>query len=262
MLLYCQDLTNNILFTYKLIDQHFDNAFLSSIIKFKIKQLDFPNLKIDLENLQYLEIPPSDYLIKIELGQNDTIKSINRTKVTGEVFTPQALVHEMLQKLSEDDDKIVLDSKKTYLDNSCGNAAFLAEILKHGVPIKNIYGVDLMADNVSDTVARLAVLQEYGIDIVDENAQFKINHPEYADNHDRAWLEDNHSSFSRRYHGDLDDAEIDVTITFEYFDDGDAGVFRYTFADGVTAINSNIVCQDALTYNYSFSKVRKKVLQF
>ena len=119
-----------------------------------------------------------------------------------------------------------------------------------------------MADNVSDSVARLAVLQEYGIDIVDENAQFRINHPPYEDNHDRAWLETNHSSFNRRYYGELEGAEIDLMITFEYFDDGDAGVFRYTFADGTSFINPNIVCQDALTYNYSFTKIKKNIIEY
>jgi hypothetical protein len=192
-------------------------------------------------------------------------KSQDRTKQTGEVFTPQELVNEMLDKLSPDS----WLPGKTVLDNSCGNGQFLSQAfirkLEHSDnPLADIYGVDLMSDNVADTVARLACLQSYGVDIIDESAQFKpsITHPPYADNHDRAWLETNHTNFARRYYGTVDEVEVDITITFEYFDDGDAGVFRYTFDNGTTDINPNIVCQDALTYNYSFSKKRKKVLVF
>ena len=196
-----------------------------------------------------------------------TVKTSNRTKATGEVFTPTELVNEMLDKLPPES----FLPGKTILDNSCGNAQFLAQAFIRKSPnysnVRDIYldifGVDLMADNVADSVARLAVLQEYGIDIIDENAQFKINHPEYADNHDRAWLETNYSSFSRRYWGELEGVLIDLTITFEYFDNGDAGVFRYTFADGTSFINSNIVCQDALKYNYCFEvgKRKKSILE-
>jgi hypothetical protein len=194
------------------------------------------------------------------------MKSNSRTKQTGEVFTPQYLVQEMLVKLPED---FKLQGK-TILDNSCGNSQFLAEVFIQKSPnysnirdIKNdIFGVDLMADNTADSVARLAVLEEYGIDIIDENAQFKINHPEYADNHDHSWLQDNYQTFSRRYHGELKDVIIDLTVTFEYFDDGDAGVFRYTFDSGTSFINPNIVCQNALLYSYCFSKIKKQVLVF
>jgi len=191
-------------------------------------------------------------------------KSQDRTKATGEVFTPVTLVNEMLDKLSSD---FALPGK-TVLDNSCGNGQFLSQAfirkLEHSDnPLPDIYGVDLMADNVADTVARLACLLHHGIDIVDgDTATFRINHPAYADNHDHEWLQANHKDFERRYHGTLDDIDIDVTITFEYFDDGDAGVFRYTFIDGTTEVNPNVVCHDALTYNYSFSHKRKKILVF
>jgi len=44
-------------------------------------------------------------------------KSQDRTKATGEVFTPVELVNEMLDKLPSD---FTLPGK-TVLDNSCGN---------------------------------------------------------------------------------------------------------------------------------------------
>lgn len=182
-------------------------------------------------------------------------KTKNRTKQTGEVFTPSSLVEEMLSKLE-------LSPDKTYLDNSCGNGQFLSALFKHNIPLHNIYGVDLMADNVADTIARLAVLEKYNLDIINESAQFKINYPEYADNHDYNWLESNHSSFSRHYHGTLNSIDIDITITFEYFDSGNAGVFRYTFSDGTSNTNPNIVCHNALTYDYSFDKPKKSIIEF
>lgn len=193
-------------------------------------------------------------------------KSKSRTSQTGEVFTPQELVNEMLDKLPDEGWK----PGKTVLDSSCGNGQFLSQAFirkqEHSDnPLPDIFGVDLMSDNVADTVARLACLQAYGVDIIDESAQFKpsITHPPYADNHDRAWLQDNHKDFKRRYYGTVDEVPIDITITFEYFDDGDAGVFRYTFDElGTTGINPNVVCQDALKYNYSFSNKRKKLLVF
>lgn len=194
------------------------------------------------------------------------IKSKTRISSTGEVFTPTALVKEMLAKLPNE---YTLPGKSV-LDNSCGNGQFLSQVFINKASeydnirdVKNdIYGVDLMADNVADTVARLAVLEEYGIDIVDEKAQFIISHPEYHDDHNHEWLLENYKTFSRRYHGSLERAEIDLTVTFEYFDDGDAGVFRYTFDSGTSYINSNVVCCDALKYNYCFSKVRKQILTF
>lgn len=186
------------------------------------------------------------------------MKSKSRTKSTGEVFTPTSLVQEMLAKLPSD----YKLPGKTVLDNSAGNSQFLAQVFidkaefyENIRDIKNdIFGVDLMADNVADSVARLAVLEKYRIDIIDESAKFKINHPEYADNHDHSWLLENYKDFSRRYTGELEGDIIDVTVTFEYFDDGNAGVFRYTFDTGTSFINPNIVCANALTYNYSFSK--------
>lgn len=194
------------------------------------------------------------------------MKSKNRTSKTGEVFTPASLVNEMLDKLPVES---FLPSK-TVLDSSCGNSQFLSQVFirksEHYANIRDIkndiFGVDLMADNVADSVARLAVLEEYGIDIIDENAVFKINHPEYADNHDHSWLQDNYKDFIRRYHGELEDVIIDLSVTFEYFDDGGAGVFRYTFDSGTSFINPNIVCHNALDYNYCFSKKRKQILQW
>ena len=189
------------------------------------------------------------------------MKTSNRTKQTGEVFTPTSLINEMLTKLPSD----FTQPDKTVLDPSCGNGQFLAEVLKQKTypnAVKDIYGVDLMADNVADTVARLAIIERYGIDPVNVDAQFRIQHSEYADNHDHKWLKNNYSSFNRTYQGTLEETDIHISVTFEYWDDGEAGVLRYTFNDGISNFNPNIVCQDALKYNYCFSKSKKSVLKW
>ena len=81
------------------------------------------------------------------------IRTIERIKETGEVFTPTVLVQEMLNSLDIDWNNPPQD--KTFLDPTCGNGQFLVELAKRGIPLKNIYGVDLMEDNIDITKHRL-----------------------------------------------------------------------------------------------------------
>jgi type I restriction-modification system DNA methylase subunit len=84
-----------------------------------------------------------------------------KKKQFGEVFTPRELVNEMLDQLPAD---LWSDPNKTWLDNSCGEGAFLIEVkrrLMEGLcqwepdPIrreqhildKQLYGVELQQDN-------------------------------------------------------------------------------------------------------------------
>ena len=84
----------------------------------------------------------------------------DRKKDTGEVFTPLELVFEMLDKLDYDWNTL---PDKTFLDPTCGNGQFLVGIAIRGVHPKNIYGVDLMEDNVKITKHRLRdIYQEHG----------------------------------------------------------------------------------------------------
>ena len=76
-----------------------------------------------------------------------------RVKDTGEVFTPPELINEMLDELDYDWDKM---PDRTFLDPTCGSGNFLVELAKRGVHPKNIFGVDLMQDNVDKTKERLA----------------------------------------------------------------------------------------------------------
>lgn len=84
-------------------------------------------------------------------------RSEERIKLYGEVFTPTQIVLEMLEQLPKE----IWLPNKTYLDPTCGNGQFLAPVLLiklelgHESPLKTIYGVDLMQDNVDECRQRL-----------------------------------------------------------------------------------------------------------
>ncbi|MBQ1576316.1 MAG: N-6 DNA methylase [Oscillospiraceae bacterium] len=90
------------------------------------------------------------------------IKSRERVRDFGEVFTPLHIVKQMLDLIPHDGTTI--DS--TYLDPACGNGNFLAEILrrklalckteKDGVlAVSSVYGIDIQQDNVEECKLRL-----------------------------------------------------------------------------------------------------------
>ena len=99
-------------------------------------------------------------------------RSDDRIKSTGEVFTPMSLVYEMISEIPKE--KLSCD-ETTYLDNSCGSGNFLFGLLTvltgekvlDGHPkyeidrehvLKNqLFGVDLMEDNIKETCERLGV---------------------------------------------------------------------------------------------------------
>jgi hypothetical protein len=88
-----------------------------------------------------------------------------RVKQTAEVFTPTELVHDMLDKLEEQDPTLFSDPSKTFLDNSCGDGQFLSEVVIRKMErsgctleqaLRTTYGVELMEDNVIECRKRLA----------------------------------------------------------------------------------------------------------
>jgi hypothetical protein len=97
-----------------------------------------------------------------------------RVKHTGEVFTPTALVQEMLDQLPLEQFQ---DPTKTFLDQSCGDGQFLSEILIRKIEngstfeqaLSTIYGVDLMPDNVKLCQDRLLCGREDLRHIVEQN---------------------------------------------------------------------------------------------
>ena len=95
----------------------------------------------------------------------------DRVKETAEVFTPDWLVQEMLDSLSTDWDNIPDD--ETFVDPTCGSGNFLVALAKRGVLLKNIYGVDLMEDNIQMTKDRLT--QCYKDSMSPEDIEFHLN---------------------------------------------------------------------------------------
>ncbi len=97
-----------------------------------------------------------------------------RMKRTGEVFTPTALVQEVLQTIPAAE---FSDKAATFLDPSCGNGQFLSEVLicklENGIDFATalgcIYGVDIMQDNVEICRERLLCGLEQYRHIVEKN---------------------------------------------------------------------------------------------
>jgi len=94
-------------------------------------------------------------------------KSKKRVKNQGEVFTPEWLVDEMLDKLPQ---SLFQDPTKTYLDPACGNGNILIRVLRRKIDngsaplqaLQTTFGVDIMPDNVQECRKRLfSVAFEY-----------------------------------------------------------------------------------------------------
>ena len=87
-------------------------------------------------------------------------RTVERVQATAEVFTPTELVIEMLQYFDLDG----LAPGKTVLDPACGEGQFLVAAkwikvfhfgMSEGDALRDIYGVDLMRDNVDLCARRL-----------------------------------------------------------------------------------------------------------
>ena len=91
----------------------------------------------------------------------------DRVKVTGEIFTPTDLCKQMIREVPEEK---LRDPDTTYLDNSCGDGNFLVSLLevlteeyghdRQHVLNHQLYGVDLMPDNVATVKRRLGLTED------------------------------------------------------------------------------------------------------
>ena len=89
-------------------------------------------------------------------------RSDDRIKVTGEVFTPMELCHQMVSEIPV---STLKDPSSTFLDPSAGSGNFLlalqTELLKyHTISHINdhmLYGVELMEDNHVEMCDRLGI---------------------------------------------------------------------------------------------------------
>jgi type I restriction-modification system DNA methylase subunit len=102
------------------------------------------------------------------------IRNSKRIKKTGEVFTPNALVIDILNKINIEEFK---DKTKTFIDPCCGIGQFLSEViikkLENGSTFKDalstVYGIDIMLDNVDVCRERLLCGVEKYRYIVEKN---------------------------------------------------------------------------------------------
>ena len=97
-----------------------------------------------------------------------------RIKSTQEVFTPTPLVQEILDKM---DPSLFQDPTQEFIDPTCGDGQFLGEVLikklENGIDfetaLSNLFGVDLMQDNVDLCRERLLCGREDLRHIVEKN---------------------------------------------------------------------------------------------
>lgn len=94
------------------------------------------------------------------------MRTNERVKELGEVFTSPELINEMLDKLPQEE---LLNPEKSVGDiTGCGNGNFLVVILErrmsagisHLDALKTIYGVDIMKDNILECKRRLSLGSE------------------------------------------------------------------------------------------------------
>lgn len=108
------------------------------------------------------------------------IKSKERVRDYGEVYTPHHIISEMLDML-EKEDSAIFTPRKTFLEPACGDGNFLVAILerklKHctsdteiKIAVESLYGIDILADNVQEARKRMQELLPFDCtDILERN---------------------------------------------------------------------------------------------
>lgn len=97
----------------------------------------------------------------------------DRVSETQEIFTPTHIVNEILDQYP---DTLFKNPEECFLDPSCGDGQFLAEVLHrklanmtHENALESIYGVDIMKDNIELCRNRLIGNNENLRPIVERN---------------------------------------------------------------------------------------------
>lgn len=113
------------------------------------------------------------------------IRTKERIKKTAEIFTPEWMVKDMCDML-EDEAPNAFALGKTFLEPSCGDGNFLVEILARKLQycksdadiingLKDIYGVDLMPDNIAEAKRRMLAMIDGKYDIAEARRIIDIN---------------------------------------------------------------------------------------
>jgi hypothetical protein len=186
------------------------------------------------------------------------MRSNQRKKELGEVFTPLELVNEILDKFPEE---IWLDKEKTFLDPTCGNGNFLVEVKKRLLtfkhPIENIlrrvYGADIMEDNCRETICRLYDITEDDIKTIQLKKLIKT-HFSYFDLPANPMLQKPSQKLEiQRYtrHCNSLDALLHSPTIRKFLRPGLIALFLNKKTD---TIIPTIVQADGLVYDYSFDE--------
>ena len=117
-----------------------------------IRKFDLNQIVTGKEIPKEWNITDTDLLAPVKFD-NDITEDRDRVKALGEVFTPTSLVDYMLDTMSQFD-KTMFDQNKTFIDSMCGDGQFLMGIKNKGVPVSNIYGIDLTQTNVDVALQR------------------------------------------------------------------------------------------------------------
>jgi hypothetical protein len=147
-------------------------------------------------------------------------RSIERIKATGEIFTPPTLVDEILDKFP---DNVWLPTK-TFLDPTCGSGNILVRIIAYKMwlgstpeqAMSTTYGVDIMEDNIEYTRWRILIT---AFIISQSTSTQLLPHLTYEE-----------------------EQNINNIPEFKQFQ-----------SEYQHIVDSNIICYDALTYDYSFT---------
>lgn len=95
-----------------------------------------------------------------------------RVRKFGEVFTPEHIVKQMCDTLEQENpEQDVFAPWTTFLEPTCGDGAFILEILKrkfqrckcradYMTAIESVYGLEIQADNVAECIRRVTELCE------------------------------------------------------------------------------------------------------
>lgn len=81
-----------------------------------------------------------------------SLRDIGLRKSFGAYYTPQKVVDELIDRLTENDDALM---RKTICDPCCGSGNFLLRLGARGVDLKNVYGQDI--DPISVCLSRINV---------------------------------------------------------------------------------------------------------
>lgn len=105
--------------------------------------------------------------------ESKIIKSKERVRNHGEVYTPERIVRNMCDLIP---DEIWQDINAKFLEPCCGNGNILAEIARRKFErcknadegldaLRSIYGIDILADNVLESRARLLSLYNASFEV-------------------------------------------------------------------------------------------------